>query len=198
MNDYETDVKATREPDRSDESRLRAQLEAAQKFKQWVHGFLDACGCPADPDPRHTAETGCRISGRMRWLLAFKERVAELEAACRDLVESANNYRKCHDSHAISQYIRENGRHPGERRSSPWGELVDDAARAAALLATAATAKCETCNGGGTLCRCRRCGHTYRHIHKYSDCGNASCEGERSDDVKCEDCGGTGKTAATA
>lgn len=49
-------------------------------------------------------------------------------------------------------------------------------------------AKCETCNGTGELCKCRRCGSLYRHIHKYSSCDNAACDGERSDDVPCPDC----------
>jgi hypothetical protein len=65
------------------------RLEAARRFKKWVHDFLDACGCPADPDPQHTAETGCRISGRMRWLLAFKERAAELEAVADRVCDAA-------------------------------------------------------------------------------------------------------------
>lgn len=52
--------------------------------------------------------------------------------------------------------------------------------------------KCQECNGTGQLCRCRGCGTLYRHIHKYSDCGNVRCEGKPSDDVTCPDCGGTG------
>src|SRR5690349_12696446 len=31
--------------------------------------------------------------------------------------------------------------------------------------------------------QCRGCGTVYRHIHKYSDCDNAGCEGEESDEV---------------
>lgn len=53
--------------------------------------------------------------------------------------------------------------------------------------------RCDTCNGHGYVYRCHGCGTLYRHIHKYSDCGNARCDGERSTDIKCEDCGGTGK-----
>ncbi len=50
---------------------------AAEAFKAWVHGWLDAIGVPHDPDPVHTAENGCRISGRMRFLL---QRVTTAEA----------------------------------------------------------------------------------------------------------------------
>lgn len=49
-------------------------------------------------------------------------------------------------------------------------------------------AKCDMCNGTGVLCKCRRCGSLYRHIHKYSSCDNAACDGERSSDVPCPDC----------
>jgi hypothetical protein len=45
-----------------------AQRDALLKFKQWVHAYLDNVGVPHDPDPVHTAEHGCRISGRMNYL----------------------------------------------------------------------------------------------------------------------------------
>lgn len=48
---------------------LQEMLAGAYKFKEWVNAWLDAHGVPADADPKHTAETGCRISGRMEWLL---------------------------------------------------------------------------------------------------------------------------------
>lgn len=48
---------------------LEKQLEALAKFKKWVHDYLDNIGVPHDPAPEHTKEHGCRISGRMRWLL---------------------------------------------------------------------------------------------------------------------------------
>lgn len=51
---------------------------AAEALKAWVHGWLDAQGVPADPDPEHTAQTGCRISGRLTWLLG-RITVAEAE-----------------------------------------------------------------------------------------------------------------------
>jgi hypothetical protein len=58
---------------------------AAEAFKRWVHAWLDGAGVPHDPDPEHTAEHGCRISGRMRYLLdravAAEADVAQLREA---------------------------------------------------------------------------------------------------------------------
>lgn len=41
----------------------------AEGFKAWVHAWLDRAGVPTDPDPAHTELHGCRIAGRMNWLL---------------------------------------------------------------------------------------------------------------------------------
>lgn len=49
-----------------------------QKFKDWVHNYLDAHGVPHHPPGSHGA-AGCRIGDRMDWLmarLAAAERVA--------------------------------------------------------------------------------------------------------------------------
>jgi hypothetical protein len=43
-------------------------LDAALKFKAWVHAFLDGKGVPADPEPEENKKHGCRISGRMHWV----------------------------------------------------------------------------------------------------------------------------------
>jgi hypothetical protein len=67
---------------------VHEKLKKAEAFKKWTHDWLDAVGVPHDPDPEHTAANGCRISGRMRFLLGRMEtaeaEVARLEA----LVES--------------------------------------------------------------------------------------------------------------
>jgi hypothetical protein len=46
-----------------------------QKFKDWVHSWLDGQGVPHDPYPDETKEHGCRVGGRMKWLVKnkFKE-----------------------------------------------------------------------------------------------------------------------------
>lgn len=70
----------------AENDRLKADLEARQKFKDWVHGFLDGVGVPADPDPEHTKEHGCRISGRMRYLT---DQIDRLRDALQDIRDEA-------------------------------------------------------------------------------------------------------------
>src|SRR6266446_460158 len=45
---------------------LRAKLMEAEKFKTYVHGYLDSMNVPVDPFPEETAAHGCRISGRLK------------------------------------------------------------------------------------------------------------------------------------
>jgi hypothetical protein len=47
----------------------RAQLAERQKFKDWVHNYLDTHGVPHHPPGTH-GEHGCRIGDRMDWLMA--------------------------------------------------------------------------------------------------------------------------------
>jgi hypothetical protein len=54
---------------------LAADVDKLQKFKDWVHGYLDSKGVPHHPPGTHGAE-GCRIGDRIDWMLA---RTAELE-----------------------------------------------------------------------------------------------------------------------
>src|SRR4051812_734489 len=51
-----------------DNDKLRAERDALQAFKTWVHEWLDANGVPHDPDPDKTTATGCRIGGRLEYL----------------------------------------------------------------------------------------------------------------------------------
>lgn len=44
------------------------QLEA---FKRYVHERLDQAGVPADPQPEENAKHGCRIEGRLNYVLAY-------------------------------------------------------------------------------------------------------------------------------
>jgi len=37
-------------------------------FKEYVHARLDAMGIPTDPDEKLTAETGCRIGTRLKYI----------------------------------------------------------------------------------------------------------------------------------
>lgn len=115
-------------------TRERAHL---LNFKRYVHDRLDAGGVSVDPESVHKAE-GCRIGGRLDEVFAERSNV---RAALADVVASLANYRRCLDDFALSPYIRENGRHTGDRRSSPWAELIDDAGRAAQVLAPAKPAE---------------------------------------------------------
>lgn len=45
--------------------RMIEALRKALKFKEYVHSRLDEAGVPADPTP----EAGCRVEGRLTWLL---------------------------------------------------------------------------------------------------------------------------------
>lgn len=56
-----------------------ARADKAEAFKKWVHEFLDGIGVPHDPDPQSNASSGCRIGGRLRWLV---QRADAAEAAC--------------------------------------------------------------------------------------------------------------------
>jgi hypothetical protein len=65
---------------------------AGKAFKAWVHSWLDAHGVPHDPEPEHTAQHGCRISGRMQWLLRravdAEDELALLRPTLRDQAEA--------------------------------------------------------------------------------------------------------------
>lgn len=62
------------------------ERDALKRFKDWVHARLDAGGVPHDPEPEHTKEHGCRISGRMKWLFdRIEDAEAEVKRIGRDL-----------------------------------------------------------------------------------------------------------------
>lgn len=50
-------------------ARFVCEVEKLKKFKEYVHGRLDAAGVPTDPESPHKAE-GCRIGGRLDIVLA--------------------------------------------------------------------------------------------------------------------------------
>lgn len=50
-------------------SKAEAERDHLQKFKDYVHQRLDAGGVPFDPDPETNEKSGCRIGGRLSWLL---------------------------------------------------------------------------------------------------------------------------------
>lgn len=65
---------------RADIARLTAELAARQAFKDYVHTRLDDAGVPVDPPSPHR-DAGCRIGGRLDWLLAELAAAKERERA---------------------------------------------------------------------------------------------------------------------
>lgn len=58
----------------------RVEFDKLQRFKDYVHGRLDAAGVSADPDSPHKAE-GCRIGGRLDEVFATRDALlASLES----------------------------------------------------------------------------------------------------------------------
>lgn len=45
------------------------ELWKLRAFKEYVHKRLDDAGVPADPEPAKNAEHGCRIEGRLNYIL---------------------------------------------------------------------------------------------------------------------------------
>lgn len=61
-----------------------AEIEKLQRFKDWVHAYLDAKGIPAEIDGPHSAE-GCRIGDRMDYVFAEIARLKAALAKAREL-----------------------------------------------------------------------------------------------------------------
>lgn len=66
-----------------------AQLERLSTFKKYVHDRLDQMNVPTDPEPVASAAHGCRIEGRLNWLLdqmiEAEDKAETLEAAAAKL-----------------------------------------------------------------------------------------------------------------
>lgn len=48
---------------------LVAEIRKGREFKAYVHRRLDDAGVPVNVDPVETLRTGCRIEGRLSWLI---------------------------------------------------------------------------------------------------------------------------------
>lgn len=48
---------------------LEAHRRKLEKFKSYVHTRLDDAGIPANPEPVNNAKSGCRIEGRLNYLI---------------------------------------------------------------------------------------------------------------------------------
>lgn len=59
---------------------VKQELDHLAKFKSYVHQRLDDAGIPVDPD----SPEGCRIGGRLDWVLSAIERLSALSLASAD------------------------------------------------------------------------------------------------------------------
>lgn len=84
-------------------SRVPSALEIrGVGFKSYVHARLDAAGVPADPEPEQTALHGCRIEGRLDWLLE-QRRGLELELRTARVMADRCGRR---DGETLSEFIK--------------------------------------------------------------------------------------------
>lgn len=61
-----------------DNVELRNRLDRLRAFKKYVHDRLDKAGVPIDPAPEKTHVHGCRIEGRIDWLLNDRQAISRL------------------------------------------------------------------------------------------------------------------------
>jgi hypothetical protein len=54
----------------SETTSLREELEKLREFKRYVHDRLDKMGVPVDPEPANNAAHGCRIEGRLNFIVS--------------------------------------------------------------------------------------------------------------------------------
>lgn len=71
------------------------ELKKMLAFKAYVHQRLDQAGVPADPEPAENAKHGCRIEGRLNFVLAEPQRLRDavegFEKVARDAIADAMN-----------------------------------------------------------------------------------------------------------
>jgi len=75
----------------------RGEAMKLQGFKTYVHDRLDKAGVPADPNPEQTAKTGCRIEGRLDWVLNGRH-YAALTKTCHEMIDASEGDRSGGDS----------------------------------------------------------------------------------------------------
>jgi hypothetical protein len=82
-----------------------ARVEKLQRFKDWVHNYLDRHGVPHHPPGTHGAE-GCRIGDRMDWLMAQRAELLEtLKRAEQWLRRLEQEHPGCLNPGAIDRHI---------------------------------------------------------------------------------------------
>jgi hypothetical protein len=114
--------------------KIKEERDALLRFKQWVHGFLDAHGVPHHPPGSHGAE-GCRIGDRMDWLMErLRSAEAERDQFRKDAADAAALRRAFHAAVAAFQEagkqlkpLREGEPPPAGERAlmAPWQKLYE-------------------------------------------------------------------------
>jgi hypothetical protein len=95
-------------------ARVTAERDKLQRFKDWVHKYLDDHGVPHHPPGTHGAE-GCRIGDRMDWLM--------------NLVDEL---RRAHELLEPLLWLRQDTQHAG---CAEWNKAILAHRAALALLA---------------------------------------------------------------
>jgi hypothetical protein len=114
--------------------KIKEERDALLRFKQWVHGFLDAHGVPHHPPGSHGAE-GCRIGDRMDWLMErLRSAEAERDQFRKDAADAAALRRAFNAAVAAFQEagkqlkpLREGEPPPAGERAlmAPWQKLYE-------------------------------------------------------------------------
>lgn len=63
---------------RIERDEARAELAKSKAFKEYVHKRLDDAGVPPNPEPEANAKTGCRIEGRLNYLINWTDGASKL------------------------------------------------------------------------------------------------------------------------
>lgn len=109
---------------------LNEQLDKAEKFKNFVHSWLDSQRVPMNPAVQLGETAGCRIGRRLRWLKElYEERLAEQRGVIERLQESSAKLRERIDE--LMGYNREkgvitvaNGMEQADHKDGPWEPLT--------------------------------------------------------------------------
>ncbi len=116
--------------------RVTAERDKLQRFKDWVHNYLDTHGVPHHPPGTHGAE-GCRIGDRMDWLM---ERVNQLAEAAQPSAVLGGPYDDTPAYHDLEDDVV---LHSNSGHSITAGDVRDLRRTLARLLAPAAPKESE-------------------------------------------------------
>lgn len=94
---------------------LLERAEKAEAFKRYVHGRLDEAGVPADPEPEETMRHGCRIEGRLNYLVRNLD-----QSLANALVDRRDARRRFDWAYALLGTIEQEARQRCSERLRGW------------------------------------------------------------------------------